>query len=39
MQHERIFTFALDRIDDLCITTGTKRCHNNRLRLATSEHG
>ena len=39
MQHERVFVFARDRVNDLCIATGTQCRSNDRLRLTTSENG
>ena len=37
MQHERLFTLAFDRIDDLGITARAKRGNDNRLGLTASK--
>ena len=39
MEHKRIFSFALDRVDHLSIATGTQGCRNNCLCLATGKQG
>ena len=38
MKHERLFALAFDGIDDLRIAARAERRHDNRLRLAASEH-